>query len=106
VSRAAGLLLSVVTLQVLLGLGTWVLRWGFAPTGFVAIADSIGQVIVRSSHMLVGVMVFGCTVVYALRVFRHSCIVAERQRRELGERANSAQLVTPKTRLTAAGGAT
>ncbi|MEZ6066105.1 MAG: COX15/CtaA family protein [Planctomycetaceae bacterium] len=83
VSRAAGLLLSVVTLQVLLGLGTWVLRWGFAPTGFVAIADSIGQVIVRSSHMLVGVMVFCCTVVYALRVFRHASIVAERQRREL-----------------------
>jgi cytochrome c oxidase assembly protein subunit 15 len=74
VRQSAGLLLAVVLLQIGLGAGAWVLKWGFAATGFVAIADSIGQVVVRSLHMLVGVMVFSCSVIHLLRVLRLASI--------------------------------
>jgi cytochrome c oxidase assembly protein subunit 15 len=69
--RASGRgLLLVVLAQVALGLGTWVSKWGFAPWGIVATADSIGQVALRSLHMVIGVLVFASAVVHTLRVWR------------------------------------
>lgn len=69
--RATGTgLFIVVLLQVLLGGATWVAKWGFAPWGLTATADSISQVTHRTAHMVLGVFVFASAVVHAVRVFR------------------------------------
>jgi cytochrome c oxidase assembly protein subunit 15 len=69
--RRGGAMLAVITVvQVLLGLGAWVLKFGHAATGYVAVADSIEQVSVRTAHALVGILTFMVSVVYTARVFR------------------------------------
>lgn len=65
-------LLAAVVAQIALGAGAWIARWGYASTGFVATADSIGQVAVRSSHMVFGILVFASAVVHLVRVLRAS----------------------------------
>ncbi len=69
--RRSGWILQIVALsQVLLGLATWVLKFGFASTGYVAVADSVAQVFARTSHMLVGVATFAAAVMHLVRVWR------------------------------------
>ncbi|MFV0444554.1 MAG: COX15/CtaA family protein [Planctomycetaceae bacterium] len=64
-----GLLLAVLV-QIALGAGAWIVKWGWAGSGYVATADSISQVAVRSLHMVFGILVFASAVVHTLRVFR------------------------------------
>lgn len=67
--RQGGTLLAlVVTIQVLLGLGSWVMRYGHG--SYVAVVDSIEQVSIRTAHAVVGILTFMVSVVYAARVFR------------------------------------
>jgi cytochrome c oxidase assembly protein subunit 15 len=66
--------LAVVLLQIGLGAGAWISRWGYAPTGYVATADSVHQVAIRTAHMVTGIIVFASAVVHTLRVFRVSFI--------------------------------
>ena len=67
--RQGGMLLaSIVIVQVLLGLGSWVLKFGHG--SYVATADSIAQVAVRTAHAVVGILTCMASVVYAARVFR------------------------------------
>jgi len=70
VRRSGWMLQLAVLLQVMLGLGTWVAKWGFTPTGYVAVADSIGQVATRTSHMVVGALVMSAATVHLVRTLR------------------------------------
>ena len=67
--KQGGLLLAlIVIVQVLLGLASWVLKFGHG--SYVATADSIEQVAVRTAHAVVGILTFMASVVYAARVLR------------------------------------
>lgn len=69
--RKSGFLLLLIALgQVGLGLAAWVMKYGFAPTGFVAINDSIQQVGFRTAHTVWGIITFQIAVVHLLKVFR------------------------------------
>jgi cytochrome c oxidase assembly protein subunit 15 len=68
--RSGWSLLAVGLLQVALGAGAWVTKYGFATLGYVAVADSIAQVAHRTAHTVVGMLVFACAVVHAVRVLR------------------------------------
>jgi len=69
--RRSALILFVVALgQVGLGLGTWVVKFGLAQIGYVAVADSVKQVSFRTAHMVWGVMTMMTSVVYTIKVFR------------------------------------
>lgn len=70
IKRGGGMLAAITVMQVLLGLAAWVLKFGHAATGYVATADSIEQVSVRTAHTLVGILTFMLSVVYTARVFR------------------------------------
>ena len=67
---SAWLLLVVVLVQLVLGAGSWVNRFGFGPAGYVAVEHSLPQVLFRTSHAVVGVVLFMLSVVHAVRVFR------------------------------------
>jgi len=68
--RSGWTLLGIGLLQVTLGAGAWVTKYGFATLGYVAVADSIAQVGHRTAHTVVGIVVFACAVVHAVRVLR------------------------------------
>jgi len=70
IKRSGWMLVGVTLLQVALGGGTWVVKFGFTPTGLVAVADSIGQVAIRTLHAVVGMLVFMSAVVHCVRVMR------------------------------------
>lgn len=70
VRRSGWMLQTFVLAQVALGLSTWVAKWGFAPTGYVATQDSIAQVVLRTSHMVVGALTMAAAAVHLLRVVR------------------------------------
>lgn len=70
VARTGRLLLVVALLQVALGACAWVVKYGFATTGFVATADSIQQVVFRTAHTVVGILLFMTAVVHFVRVLR------------------------------------
>jgi cytochrome c oxidase assembly protein subunit 15 len=64
----AGLLAAGVLLQLALGAGAWVTKFGFGE--YVAVYGSPLQVAVRTAHVLTGMLLFAVTVVTALRVSR------------------------------------
>ena len=70
VSVAVGLL------QVSLGIGSWITKFGLAAAGYVAVADSIVQVATRSAHTVIGILLVMTAVVHALRTCR-TCAVRE-----------------------------
>jgi cytochrome c oxidase assembly protein subunit 15 len=70
VRRSAWLLLAATVAQVALGAGAWITKFGLATLGYVAVADSIQQVTLRTAHTVVGMLVFMTAVVHAMRVFR------------------------------------
>ena len=68
-SRAALVGLAVFG-QVLLGLGVWVTKFGFAPVGLVAVQHSMPQVVARSLHTVVGMVVVATAVSWAVTVLK------------------------------------
>jgi len=68
--KPAYFLLSIVILQVCLGAMSFVTKFGFAPSGYVAVSESAPQIISRTVHTIVGMLVLMTSVIYALRVFR------------------------------------
>lgn len=54
--NAATVLLLIMGLQISLGLGAFVTKYGFPPMGYVAVQHSILQVMIRTSHTLVGML--------------------------------------------------
>jgi cytochrome c oxidase assembly protein subunit 15 len=63
-------LLAVVLLQLSLGAGAWVTKFGFASAGYVAVQHSVPQIVLRTTHTVVGMLLFATSIVYTLRVFR------------------------------------
>lgn len=56
--------------QVLLGLGVWITKFGFAPSGLVAVQHSMPQVVARSLHTVVGMVVVATAVSWAVTVLK------------------------------------
>ena len=63
-------LLVAVVLQIVLGGGAFVTKFGFAPTGYVAIQNSAPQVWFRTAHTVVGMLLFATSALLATRVCR------------------------------------
>jgi len=57
-------------LQVLLGLGAFATKFGYAPSGYVAVHHSIEQILLRTSHTLVGMLLLTTATLFALSVYR------------------------------------
>ncbi len=70
--RSGWMLFAIASMQVVLGAGAWVLKWGFTWTGYVATADSIAQVLHRTAHAVVGMLTMAAAVVHLVRVLRVS----------------------------------
>ncbi|MGH7201933.1 MAG: hypothetical protein ACREJB_15105, partial [Planctomycetaceae bacterium] len=68
--RSGAMLLLLVALQAALGAGAFVTKYGFPPTGYVAVQHAPLQVALRTSHTVVGMLLLAASVVCALRVFR------------------------------------
>lgn len=68
--RSAGLLLALLLIQASLGAAAWVTRFGFPWTGYVAVQHSVPQVLARTTHTVVGMLVLMTSVIYAIRLFR------------------------------------
>jgi cytochrome c oxidase assembly protein subunit 15 len=67
--RAPASLLAFLTIaQLALGAGAWVTKYGF--DGYVAVYGSLLQDVVRTSHVLCGMLLFVTTVVLAVRIAR------------------------------------
>lgn len=69
-SRSARLLILLVAIQFSLGLATFVLKFGWASAGWVAVQGTVLQSLIRSSHTIVGMMLFAASIVLTLRVYR------------------------------------
>ncbi len=54
--NAGWVLLLILGVQISLGLGAFVTKYGFPPMGYVAVQHSILQVLIRTSHTLVGML--------------------------------------------------
>jgi cytochrome c oxidase assembly protein subunit 15 len=74
VRTSALLLLGAALGQVALGIGTWVAKYGFAHSGYVAVADSLEQVTFRTAHMVWGVITLMTAAVHACKVFRAAAL--------------------------------
>jgi cytochrome c oxidase assembly protein subunit 15 len=74
--RSAMWILGLILFQVLLGAGAWVTRFGFATTGYVATARSLEQTWLRTSHTVVGMILFATSVVAVARTLRVSSLVS------------------------------
>lgn len=68
--RAGYLLLGLVLLQITLGAGAWITKFGFPAAGYVAVQHSPLQVAIRTGHTVVGMFVFMMAVNFSVRVFR------------------------------------
>ncbi|VAX40095.1 hypothetical protein MNBD_PLANCTO02-1700 [hydrothermal vent metagenome] len=67
--KSAGwVLLLLLGVQITLGLSAFVTKYGFAPTGYVAVHHSILQVIIRTSHTLVGMLLLMTSLTTLLRI--------------------------------------
>jgi len=89
--RRPGYLLSVLlAVQIALGASAWITKFGLAALGYVAVQHSTLQVVVRTSHTVVGMLLFMMSVAFAVQVLR-----IESLRREplLSKAAGSAPFV-------------
>ncbi len=65
-----GMLLAAVLGQVVLGGAAWVMKFGFGPVGYVAVADSIQQITFRTAHTVWGIVVLMTAAVHVVRAQR------------------------------------
>ncbi len=68
--RGMLLVLFLVGLQVFLGLFAYAMKFGVPSMGIVAVAESTGQILSRTFHMITGVLVVGATAVLTARTYR------------------------------------
>jgi cytochrome c oxidase assembly protein subunit 15 len=68
-SAAIGLL-AVLLVQLSLGAGAWVTRFGFPPAGYVAVQQAPEQIVIRSLHTVVAMFALLASVQLAARVLR------------------------------------
>lgn len=96
VRRSGWMLLAVALLQISLGGMAWVTKYGLAITGYVAVADSIGQVVSRTAHAVVGILLFMTAVVHAVRVLRVDHVAHRRTAAAVTHRPFSGERVPPE----------
>lgn len=70
IKRAGWLMFAFLLLQVSLGLGAWVMKFGFAPTGYVAIVNSMPHIVLRTAHTVCGMLLFASAVALKLKTLR------------------------------------
>ncbi|WP_166821602.1 COX15/CtaA family protein [Thalassoroseus pseudoceratinae] len=76
--RRAGWTFAIMgSLQVFLGLGAFVVRFGFAPLGYVAQMQSSFQVAVRTAHAVIGMALLASSLVVLVRCLRVRYILRE-----------------------------
>jgi len=80
--RPAVLLTVAAVLQIALGLVTYVVKFGLGET--VVTQGSLLQVTIRTSHVLLGMLVWSTAVVCTLRTWRIDALVQDRQARPAG----------------------
>lgn len=56
--------------QIVLGLAVWVTKFGYAPAGLVAVQHSMPQIVARTSHTVIGMIVAATAVSWAVTVLR------------------------------------
>ena len=96
--RPAYALLLLLLVQVALGAGSWITKFGLASTGYMAVQGSTLQLVIRSGHTVTGMLLLMTSVILLLRIVR----VANVARAV----ANSlASVPVSSGRLTAEGGA-
>ncbi len=83
----AHLLLGLVLIQVVLGAGSWVTKFGFTPLGYVTVKDSIVQIVMRTSHTVVGMLLLMTSVNLSLRVSRLNCLDSQNARLQQADEA-------------------
>ena len=70
--RSAKWIGGLVILQVILGAGAWMNRFGYPPLDYLAVQHSPAQIFFRSGHAVCGMLLFMNTVICAAKVFRLS----------------------------------
>jgi cytochrome c oxidase assembly protein subunit 15 len=68
--RAGWLMFGFLLLQVSLGLGAWVMKFGFAPLGYVGVVNSIPHVALRTAHTVSGMLLLASAVALKLKTAR------------------------------------
>lgn len=76
--RPAYLMVLLAVVQIALGAGAWLTKFGLASFGYVAVHHSLPQIAFRTSHTVVGMLLFMTAVNYAVRVFRADGLHRER----------------------------
>lgn len=91
----AAALIAGTVLQLILGAGAWITRFGFGDS-YVAVHGSHGQIAFRTAHVLTGMMLFAACVVLSVRV-------ARQHREELRSQLPQASVNLPAAGLSAGG---
>lgn len=103
--RRAGVWLGwLVVAQIALGAGAFITRFGWPSTGYVAVARSTPQVLFRTGHTLVGVLLFATSVVYAVRVVRTAAVFGGGQAAPTSRRTESRSFAESSLAPAAGGG--
>lgn len=74
IRRAGWLMFGFLVFQVLLGMGAWVMKFGFAPTGYVAVVNSTPHIVLRTAHTVSGMMLLASAVVLKLKTARYASL--------------------------------
>lgn len=74
IRRAGWLMFGFLILQVLLGMGAWVMKFGFAPTGYVAIVNSMPHIGFRTAHTVSGMLLLASAVLLKLKTARCAAV--------------------------------
>ena len=67
--RPGWLLIALVVIQFSLGVSAFVTKFGWAQSGYVAVYGSMAQIVIRTSHTIVGMLLFVTSVNISVRVF-------------------------------------
>lgn len=70
VRRRSYWVIGMIGLQVVFGVAVWMLKFGFAPLGIVAVQRSLSQIVFRSLHTVGGMCVLAASVAWAGAVWR------------------------------------
>ena len=70
IRRVARFVGMAVLCQIALGVGTWITKYGLPSIGFVAIQDSISQVVFRTVHTVAGMAVVASSFAWGMTVIR------------------------------------
>lgn len=81
--RSGWMLLGVLVVQLGLGIGAWITRWGMPQINYTAVMYSTEQVFMRTAHTVVGMLLFMKSVMHLLKVKRIDWV----QRKELSMNA-------------------